>query len=305
MGRDRALDQQTLITFVAYMGLVMCYAHSTVRVILYLLRRACLENELPDPLSNAPLLMLSLKGLKRMQGGPRRKVAASIDLIRYACMDLDLNQWDQLMLALAMVLMYIFLLRSREALRKGTYPDPEQCLRVRSIILACQGEAVTGKSAQVADEVVLLFGKSKADQEGQGSVHNAFESPGEQLCVVRLLKKAYLLRPRHFQDGDRFLFELQDGRVLHRDVVEKKLRKAAQELGMPPEALGVISLRAGGASALWDMSTPIEAIKRRGRWASDSWKAYVWEGREKSRELAAQMMKSSFSMLASLARYSR
>jgi site-specific DNA-cytosine methylase len=304
-GEDHALDQRTMITFVAYMGLVMSYAHSTVRVILYAVRRACLENELPDPLSHAPLLLLSLKGLKRLQGGPRRKVAASIDLIRVACADLDLEQWDQLVLALAMVLMYIFLLRSREALRKGLYADHEQCLRVRSIVLACQGEIVTGKSVQKADEVILIFGKSKADQEGQGSIHNAFESPGERLCVVSLLKKAHFMRPEHFENGDRFLLELQDGRVLHRDVVEKKLRKAAKEMGMPPEALGIISLRAGGASALWDMSTPVEAIKRRGRWASDSWKAYIWEGREKSRELAAQMMRSSFSMLASLARYAR
>ena len=53
MGRVPTLDQQTLITFVAYMGLIMCYAHSTVRVILYLLRRACLENELSDPLSSS------------------------------------------------------------------------------------------------------------------------------------------------------------------------------------------------------------------------------------------------------------
>jgi len=158
---------------------------------------------------------------------------------------------------------------------------------------------------QKADEVILMFGKSKADQEGQGSIHNAFESPREGLCVVGLLKKAYQMRPKHFEDGDRYLFELLDGRVLHRDVVERKLRKAAQELGMTPGALGIISLRAGGASALWNMGTTVEAIKRRGRWASDSWKAYVWEGREKSRELAAQMMKSSFSMLASLARYAR
>jgi len=48
-----------------------------------------------------------------------------------------------------------------------------------------------------------------------------------------------------------------------------------------------------------------EEIKRRGRWLSECWHTYVWVSRERGRELAGKMLSSSFSLLASLARYER
>jgi len=152
--------------------------------------------------------------------------------------------------------------------------------------------------------MILIVGKSKADQDGQGSVHNAFEAD-DALCPVKLLRRACEMRPSHFARGSNFLFTRSDGRVVSSDAVAGLLRRGAQNLGINPEAVSVISLRAGGASAMWHAGCSVEEIKRRGRWASDCWRGYIWEGRERNRDLATRMLASSFTLMASLARYER
>ena len=70
-------------------------------------------------------------------------------------------------------------------------------------------------------------------------------------------------------------------------------------------SLSVISLRSGGTSAMFHEGYSAEEIKRRGRWRSECWRTYVWTSRERNHELAGKMLSSSFSLLASLARYER
>ena len=304
VGDDFRSDQAELVSFVAYMGVTWNYGHGTVHVMIFAVRFHHLAAGHGDPLQNTPLLKLSLKGLKRMQGGPRRKISASMDLIRDIIRRLDLEDWDDLMLALALVVMFLFLLRSREALRKGAFPDPEQCLRVRSVSVATDGEIVTGADVEGADEMIVMFGKHKGDQSGQGSVHNVFAS-ADEICPLKLYKRAARMNPAHFAKPDRFFFTLKSGKVLHRDKVEGGLRAVAVERGLPPKALAPISLRSGGASAMWNEGFSTDEIKRRGRWLSDCWRLYVWEGRERARNVGARMLSSSFSQLASLARFAR
>ena len=93
--------------------------------------------------------------------------------------------------------MFVFLLRSREALRKGGTPDPDQCLRVGNLVMSAGGHPLSGVDVAAADEAVLFMGKSKADQEGQGHVLNAYATD-HWLCVVSLLKLMHLARPGHF-----------------------------------------------------------------------------------------------------------
>ena len=100
------------------------------------------------------------------------------------------------------------------------------------------------------------------------------------------------MRPELFARADNFLFTKRDGRVLHRDVVAKHLSAAAVALGAPPGAAAVISLRSGGASAMWDTGMSAEEIKFRGRWASDCFKIYIWPGHDRSRNVAAKMLRS-------------
>ena len=190
-----------------------------------------------------------------------------------------MDEWDDVIRALALVLMFLFMLRSREALCKAQAPDADQCLRVCMVHMACGGQSVDGAAVEAADEVVITVGKHKGDPDGQGGVANAYAVEENPLCPVCLLKRANRMRPGHFANGDHFLLTLSNDKVLHRDEVVDLLRWAAVALGYPAEALSVISLWAGGATAMWGLGVAVERIKRRGRWQSECWRNYVWEGR--------------------------
>jgi len=228
-----------------------------------------------------------------------------MSMLRWIVKQLNLDDNDELLVAIALVTMFIFLLRSREALRKGKDPDAKQCVCVRNVVLVGAKVVRTGDAIQEADEVVLMQGASKTDPNGQGSVANVFETPGDELCLVGLMKRLQRQKPSHFRDTEAFFFTLSDGRVLHRDVVSKLLQEAAVAYGAPKEATSVISLRSGGASAMWDKGFTAEEIKRRGRWVSDCYRVYVWEGHDKAKDVASRMMSSELSIMASLAAYRR
>ena len=177
-------------------------------------------------------------------------------------------------------------------------------MRVENVVMAADGKEVTGSDVQQADEVVMMQGKSKADQDGQGNIANAFASDDE-LCPVRLLRKAHRLNPRHFKQKRSFLLTRRDGRVVSGKDLVTALRKGGARRGVPEKALSAISLRAGGASAMWHAGYSVDEIKRRGRWASECWRVYVWSGRERAKDMAARMLGTTFTLMASLARYAR
>ena len=56
---------------------------------------------------------------------------------------------------------------------------------------------------------------------------------------------------------------------------------------------------------MWDVGFSVDEIKRRGRWASECWRVYTWEGRERGRGVASRMLGSAVSVMASLARFAR
>ena len=296
--------QELLVEFIAYKGFVQGYAHATVHVMLFAVRHFHLLNRCPDPLIEAPLYKVAMKGLKNLQGGSVQKVAATPDLLLEALKELDLAVWDDLVMALGLSVMFVFLLRAGEALSTGGHANPECGLRVQDLILAVHGKSVEAWTQDDADELVLLKGKSKADQEGMGHMANAFRAD-HPLCPVALFQRAARMNPGHFSAKERFLLTKSNGRVLSRDEVAALLRRAGERLGMPRGALSVISLRSGGASAMFHEGYSAEEIKRRGRWQSECWRTYVWTSRERNHELAGKMLTSSFSLLASLARYER
>jgi hypothetical protein len=298
-------DEDELLMFVAHKALNASYAHSTIHVMLFALRFKHLMARHPDPLEDKLLLRVAMKGVSRLQGGAWRKIPASMDMIRWLVSRLNLEETDELLVAIALVMMFLFLLRSREALRKGASPDGKQCLRGKNVVLAHKGKVLRGNDIQKADEVVLMQGASKTDPNGQGSVANVFEAPGDELCLVSLMKRLHRQQPRRFEADDNFFFTLSDGRVLHRDVVAASLREAAEAFGLPKEAVAVISLRSGGASAMWDAGYTAEEVKRRGRWASDCYQVYIWDGHDRSKDVASRMLNSKFSLMASLATYRR
>ena len=54
---------------------------------------------------------------------------------------------------------------------------------------------------------------------------------------------------------------------------------------------------------MWNEGFGAEDIKKRGRWWSEVWRAYMWDGHDRAKDLAGKMLSSSFSLMASLAAY--
>jgi len=303
-GENVADDEDVIVEFAAHVVLVAGYTYSYLHVVLYAIRYYHMLERLPDPLREKPLLKIALKGLSRISGPKVQKFPITMDIIRCAVGRLNLDEWDDLVTALAMLTMFLFLLRAREALCKGHLPDEEQCLRVHQFVFCSEGTDVEVNDVQKADEIVLLQGRSKTDQAGHGRVANVNEA-NDPLCLVGLFKRAATMNPSHFQRGDRYMFTLRDGSTLKYSAVLVRIRQAAVELGIPPEALSIISFRSGGATAMWNCGFSVDQIKRRGRWASECWRTYVWEGRDGARDVAGKMLGTSFSLMASAACYRR
>jgi hypothetical protein len=88
---------------------------------------------------------------------------------------------------------------------------------------------------------------------------------------------------------------IESGDTLERATVNKALRDTAARMGLDPDAHKTHSLRAGGASALFALGWPPAKIQRRGRWVSDCWLLYVWQGRQDSKGLVEDLCAFDFS----------
>ena len=143
------------------------------------------------------------------------------------------------------------------------------------LMLAKDGEMVTGDEVQRPNEVVVTRSYSEADLNGRGGREERLGVPGDPLCPVGLLKRARRMRLGHFERGDNCLLTLTDGRALSRDSVVTLMRDVTFQMELLAYSVSAISLRAGGASAMWDKGCSIDETKRRGRWASDCWRVYV------------------------------
>ena len=302
----RQVEEQDLCAFIAWRGLVCNMAHSTIHVTLHAIRRHHVESGFPDPLEDRRMVALTMAGLLRVQGGPIRKVPISMPVIRRLAGYLDGNVWDHLVFMTAIITMFLFLLRSGEALRSKAIPDGQKCLRSSMLVFRRNQVALAWTQILEADEVVLMMGKSKTDPLGQGSVANVFQEVGDPLCLLSLLKRMFRLNPTHFNPAaSRFLFLMSNNKVLRAGFVTRLLRRVAQEVGLPKKSLSVISLRSGGASAMWDAGFSAEEIKMRGRWSSDCWKRYVWGGQNPALSVAEKLLGSTYVPLAAIRRVQR
>ena len=108
--REEEEKEEELIKFVAHKALTMHYACSTIHVMLYALRHVHLLEWWPDPLKDKVVLKMAMKEISRLQGAPLLKVPASMDMIRWAIARLNLEVWDDLMVTIALVMMFLFLM---------------------------------------------------------------------------------------------------------------------------------------------------------------------------------------------------
>ena len=105
------------------------------------------------------------------------------------------------------------------------------------------------------------------------------------------------LKPSLFQNPANCLFTTSDGKVLSSGKMAQALKSAAGRLGLREEEVNVVSLRSGGATAMYHAGFSVEAIQRRGRWASGCWKIYVQDAHDTARDVAERVAAASVTLL--------
>ena len=296
--------EDTICEFYGVVAHTMGYSHSYCHGMLYAIRRQHrLRRIYLDVRDDAmPLLSMMRKGHKRRCGAPKRKVAATIDLLLdiYEKGGLDLESWDGAMAWLAILMGFFFLFRSSEYLRKGAEVDDQKCLRMRNLIWACNDSRDDAEPGLDCDEIIVYHEFSKNDFMGQGTDNNIKKCNDLRLCIPSLINKLRVMKPSAFeeQNRDKFVFTMSDGKVLPKVVVERLLREAALRMGMDPRILALHSLRAGGCTAMFNAKYADHEIQRRGRWVSSCWKIYAWSGRKRDSDVADRMASSDSNLFA-------
>ena len=188
---------------------------------------------------------------------------------------------------------FLFLLRASEYLDTG-YRTPGRGLQGRHVQLQQDGKPWNVRMKGKPDEVVL----TDICNNGETRIHFRADEPragGQTLCVVQSV--AWLFH--HFPDRapgevnqDIPILTEVDGSLLTRMAMQNILQMAAKSLGFNEARLGSHSLRFGGASALWAAYHDSALVRRWGRWASDAFQGYIWEGRQGSAGVAQSMAKA-------------
>jgi hypothetical protein len=166
-------------------------------------------------------------------------------------------KWAALMVA------FFFLIRIGEYAWSGGW-DLEKVLAGADLSPKKKGEPCVRLAE--ADEVMLWFKSSKADQLKYGTARNHFRS-GAELCVVEALQWLQTFAPEHFEGSEKHLplFRFADGTHLTKQMVGEILEQASIEVGMDLTRFRSHSLRCGGATALYHVKLDMEYINGLGR----------------------------------------
>ena len=229
---------------------------------------------------------MALRGLERRVGHRARKLPTTTRMLLWIFSQLSMDNPDDALLWFALVFAWFFLMRIGEYAHSGHW-DMAKVMTPVDIRLRCEGRTVD--LFRDADEVEYHFKRSKADQQGAGETRNHFRA-SPPLCPLYAGEQMQ----RHF--GHRLRLEPHqpvcrrlNGAPLTRTQIQEALERAAVAEGLPPDRFRSHSLRIGGATALYHIYKDVEIIKRWGRWASTAFHAYLWEGRDDARDVAARM----------------
>ena len=297
-GVNRAEDVQTLCLYVTELAVVQGLKLKTIEGRLAAVSWYHMQEGLPSPTKQAPLLKCLLRAVKRRQGESPPKQPVTPDMLHAArefVVDGTLRGdtvWAGLVMAFG------FLLRASEYLAydsEGLFED-EYVIRWSEVSFRQGGKPVVPEDeGAVPDEVVIKFRGSKSDQFKAGCVRNLFSSEVEGMCpVAALWQLAGRLGPEQ-RGGPVMAVPGED--PIGRNEVAEVLRRAAVELGEPTDRLSTHSLRAGGATALYAAGYGEAEITYHGRWASASWLVYVHRTVARSGGVARAMFQQKVSLL--------
>ena len=293
---DRAAEDQ-ILTYFTFLRDKECLKASTLKVTRSAIKHFHVVQGYPSPTDSIRITEM-FKGFNN--DAIARKQPITMGALQAICKRLRNHVWDELVLKTVLLVMFTFLMRSRECLGAGINTDKDQCLLIGDMMLVKRGEGIPrGAAADGADEIILRFRKSKNDQGGnKHELMSITEDQDSPNCPVGLLVEMTRLCPGLMTQRTRYFATLQNGSVLTKRAVADVLKDQAERMGLDRSIWSVISLRSGGASAMRDAGYSAEDIKIRGRWKSECWKVYVWEGRDKAKGLSKKLLNQSVSLLA-------
>ena len=219
--------------------------------------------------SHHPLVQATLEGLKRILAKPvTKKNPMTVDILTDIVEDAEKNPTlSNIRLATACLLAYAGFLRADELIS----------LRPCDICI-------------FQDKMTIRITHSKTDQLRHGD-EVPIARTKNTTCPVTMLER-YVRVAQIPMNSDDFLFrpltrtkageKLRASGKLSYSTLRELFKRKLKELGYPAMDFGLLSLRAGGATAAANAGVPDHLFKRHGRWRSDGAKdGYVEDSAEK------------------------
>ena len=235
-----------------------------------------------NPLSGMARVQLMLKGLKRASGPTNRKLPFSVEDLRALKGLLNLKEADQLCLWVTILTGWFFMLRMSEFLVTNSSRTPEGR---HPIFMEDAQPLHLGSPTHWGNhvgEISVHISGSKTDWLNQGCVRShtrvKHDSPNADICAVQAYVDLFNEYPAKFtKNVDKPVSYWKNGSPIPAESVTALLRAAASHNGNSPTAYSPHSLRAGGASALYQATHDIDLVARFGRWRSKCISVYLWE----------------------------
>ena len=303
-GRNEAqvsLDEDKLLDFIVHLVQLFHRTEGTIKSKLMAIRFHHLSNGLPDPLDGKERVWLALGGIKRLQGRASRRLPITVSMLRWAEERYTRGDSDGLVLFVAAVTAWFFLLRM------GEYTTNDKagwrCDRVvtgRDVTPRREGKEV--QQFRDADEIVLYIKGSKTDQFNVGCIRNHYRT-GDEICPVVAMERLQKRFPERWEAESHLpLFRLASGKLLPVTALSRFTKEAGAAVGADPDLFDTHSLKIGGATAMYHGSGEFATVKRFGRWATDTVHDYLWEVHERQKGLAASMVKHDYELTAPTAK---
>jgi len=139
--------------------------------------------------------------------------------------------------------------------------------------------------------MVITVEKDKMNFFRYGTQIKIVRSYDSELCAVVAMHE-YLKNDTR-NDSDplfQYMSPARRRRTLSRRHVSAWIKDMADMSDRPEGEFDTHSLRAGGATALWNSNYDAETISRIGRWSSNCWRIYVCDDGKRARNIQADML---------------
>ena len=235
--------------------------------------------------AGSPMTNAVLGAIKKFSDPTKRVMPITAEMI-YLIASLPLQGWDDEVFQLACLLGFFFLLRVGEFAETADYPSGGGGVRQLTMgdleFFDANNNSITIESEADVTRAHWLHLKvkaSKGDQMWLGCLRLA-EATGRIDCVVQRAARFVLLAERRGQLHSEPLLQRSTGSVATDDWFRATLKAVIATLTIngarvDPAPFNTHSLRAGGATRLFELGKRPEFIAMMGRWASDAVLHYV------------------------------